>query len=144
MSTPGHPAAPAPGAPCPCGWGEPRAACCGRYLAGADAPTAEALMRSRYTAFALGDAAHLLRTWDPATRPRELVLDDDVRWRRLVVLGTSGGGPFDDTGTVEFEAHYHQAGRRGVQAERSLFARSAGRWVYVGPDADRLARRSRR
>ena len=96
-------------------------------------------MRSRYTAFALGDVAHLLRTWDPATRPRELVLDEDVRWRRLVVLGTSGGGPFDDTGTVEFEAHYRQAGRRGVQAERSRFARSAGRCVYVGPDADRLA-----
>ncbi|WP_338074702.1 YchJ family protein [Kineococcus vitellinus] len=142
MSTPappGHPGRPAPGAPCPCGWGEPFEDCCGRYLAGADAPTAEALMRSRYTAFALGDVAHLLRTWDPATRPRELELDPQVRWRRLVVVATSGGGPFDDTGTVAFEAHHRREGRRGVQVEDSRFARSAGRWVYVGPDADRLA-----
>lgn len=129
--------------PCPCGWGEPFAGCCGRYLGAAGevsgAPTAEALMRSRYTAFALGDREHLLRSWDPATRPEDLDLDPDVQWRRLVVLATTGGSPFDDTGTVEFEAHYRRAGRRGVQHEDSAFARRGGRWLYVGSVDDLVA-----
>jgi SEC-C motif-containing protein len=129
--------------PCPCGWGEPYAECCGRYLAaapgGPGAPTAEALMRSRYTAFAVGDREHLLRTWDPGTRPGELDLDPGVQWRRLVVVATTGGSPFDDTGTVEFEAHYRQAGRRGVQHENSVFTRRAGSWFYVGPVGDLVA-----
>ncbi|GAB3457751.1 YchJ family metal-binding protein [Kineococcus endophyticus] len=126
--------------PCPCGWGEPLAGCCGRYLTGGvDAPTAEALMRSRYTAFALGDVEHLLRSWHPATRPDELDLDPDVQWRRLVVLATDHGSPFDDTGTVEFEAHYRLAGRRGVQHEDSRFSRVEGRWVYEGPVGNRVA-----
>lgn len=131
----------APDAPCPCGWGEPLGGCCGRYLSGggADAPTAEALMRSRYTAFALGDAAHLLRSWHPATRPADLDLDPDVQWRRLVVLGVERGSPFDDAGTVEFEAHYRHGGRRGVQHELSAFTRVGGRWVYEGPVGNRVA-----
>jgi SEC-C motif-containing protein len=130
------------GRPCPCGWGEPYDLCCGRYLSsagGQDAPTAEALMRSRYTAFAVGDREHLLRSWDPGTRPAELDLDPGLEWRRLVVLATTGGSPFDDTGTVEFEAHYRQAGRRGVQHENSTFRRAAGVWVYVGPEGNLVA-----
>ncbi|GAA0305972.1 YchJ family metal-binding protein [Kineococcus aurantiacus] len=129
----------APDAPCPCGWGEPLAGCCGRYLDGRDAPTAEALMRSRYTAFAVGDVAHLLRSWHPDTRPADLDLDPELEWKRLVVLGTDRGSPFDDTGTVEFEAHYRQAGRRGVQHEESAFVRVEGRWVYEGPTGNRVA-----
>lgn len=127
-------------APCPCGWGEPFEGCCGRYL-GEDggAPTAEALMRSRYTAFAVGDRGHLLRSWDPATRPDELDLDLGVEWRRLVVVATTGGSPFDDTGTVEFEAHYRRSGRRGVQHENSAFVRRQGHWVYVGPVGNLVA-----
>lgn len=128
-----------PDAPCPCGWGEPFAGCCGRYLGGRAAPTAEALMRSRYTAFVVGDREHLLRTWDPATRPDELDLDRGVEWRRLLVLATTGGSPFDDTGTVEFEAHYRRSGRRGVQHENSAFTRAAGVWLYVGPLEDLVA-----
>ncbi|WP_432497937.1 YchJ family protein [Kineococcus auxinigenes] len=124
-------------APCPCGWGEPYEACCGRFHAGErtgeHAPTAEALMRSRYTAFVREDAAYLLRTWDPATRPADLdVTGSGGRWRRLLVLATTGGGPFDDTGTVEFEAHARDGGRRDVQHEVSAFRRDGGRWTYTG------------
>ncbi len=96
-------------------------------------------MRSRYTAFALGDAGHLLRSWHPRTRPADLDLDPGVQWRRLVVLGSTAGSPFDDTGTVEFEAHYRQDGRRGVQREDSLFGRVGGRWVYEGPVDNQVA-----
>jgi hypothetical protein len=65
---------------CPCGLGDDYESCCGRFHAGAPAPTAEALMRSRYSAFAVGDAGYLLRTWHPAGRPQNLSLDPALRW----------------------------------------------------------------
>ena len=115
---------------CPCGSGDTYGACCGRFHRGATAPTPEALMRSRYSAFVVGDVGYLLATWDPAHRPADLVLDPATEWRRLVVLRT-GGGPFGPRGTVEFEAHYRAAGRRGVQHEVSEFVRRDGAWSYV-------------
>lgn len=86
-------------------------------------------MRSRYSAFALGDAEHLLASWHPSTRPRALRLDPDLRWTGLTVLATSGG--LGGAGTVEFEARYDEGGRRGALHERSRFVREDGRWFYV-------------
>jgi SEC-C motif domain protein len=126
----------APDARCPCLSGETYGACCGRYHAGlvADgphAPTAEALMRSRYSAFAVGDAAYLLATWHPTTRPGALDLDDDVTWRRLDVLRTEASGPFDAAGVVEFVAHHRSVAGRGTLHEVSRFVREGGRWSYL-------------
>jgi SEC-C motif-containing protein len=56
-------------------------------------------MRSRYSAFAVGDAGYLLRTWHSSVRPQTLSLDPDLRWTRLAVLETRDGGLFDATGT---------------------------------------------
>ncbi|MCW2936570.1 MAG: hypothetical protein JWM19_7532, partial [Actinomycetia bacterium] len=120
---------------CPCGLGDAYDSCCGRLHAGAPAPTAESLMRSRYSAFAVGDAGYLLRTWHPSGRPRELTLDPALQWTRLAVLQTHDGGLFDATGTVRFRAMYVQQGKRGVLAETSRFARQDGRWTYLGPVA---------
>ena len=89
-------------------------------------------MRSRFSAFAVGDAAYLLRTWHASTRPERLVLDPERRWTRLDVLGTDRGGMFDTAGTVEFNAHYRWQGQSGTQHEISRFAREHGSWVYVG------------
>src|SRR3712207_6007800 len=101
---------------CPCGTGLPYAECCGRLHEGmAVAATAEQLMRSRYSAFAVGDPAYLLATWHPSTRPRELTVDPAVRWTGLDVLGTSGGGLFEAEGTVEFRAWYRHEGETGSQ-----------------------------
>lgn len=124
------------GARCPCLSGEVFRDCCGKIQAdraagGPGAATAEAHMRSRYSAFAIGDTAYLLDSWHPATRPAGLELDPGMAWRRLDILDTVGGGPFDDTGIVEFAAHYRLAGERGVQHERSRFVREGGRWYYV-------------
>ena len=117
---------------CPCGTGLTYAECCGPLHDGtAAAATAEQLMRSRYSAFAVGDAAHLHATWDPATRPRSLEFDPAVRWTGLEVLGSTGGRVFDAEGTVEFRAHSRVGGVDRVQAERSRFRRVDGRWVYV-------------
>ena len=121
------------GTACPCGLGDDYDACCGRFHAGAAAPTAEALMRSRYTAFAVGDAGYLRRTWHHATRPGRLTLDPALRWTRLAVIETSAGGLFDSAGTVRFRAVYARDGQRGVLDETSRFARLDGRWSYLGP-----------
>lgn len=121
------------GLACPCGLGDDYDSCCGRLHAGAPAPTAESLMRSRYSAFAVGDAGYLLRTWHPSARPRTLRLDPALKWTRLAVLETHDGGLFDATGTVRFRAMYVQEGQRGVLAETSRFVRQDGRWAYLGP-----------
>ena len=120
---------------CPCGSGLTYAEDCGRLHAGtAPAATAEQLMRSRYSAFAVGDGAYLLASWDPATRPRALDLDPAVRWTGLEVLATTGGGLFDAEGTVTFRAHARSGGAEHVQSERSRFRRLDGRWLYVDGD----------
>ena len=117
---------------CPCGTGLPYGECCGRLHDGtATAATAEQLMRSRYSAFAVGDPAYLLETWHPSTRPRSLELDPAVRWTGLDVLATTGGGPLETAGTVEFRAHYVAGGSAGAQHEHSRFVRDAGRWRYL-------------
>jgi SEC-C motif-containing protein len=115
---------------CPCGGG-PYATCCGPFHAGAAAPTAEALMRSRYSAFALGLAPYLRSTWAAATRPAEVDLDPDLRWRRLQIVDTARGGPADDMGVVEFRAAHRSTEGAGVLHERSRFVREGGRWVYL-------------
>ena len=87
-------------------------------------------MRSRYAAFVVQDAAYLLRTWHPSTRPAGLTLDADLRWYRLDILATSRGGMLDTDGTVEFRAHYRSPDGAGSQHETSRFLRDAGAWVY--------------
>ena len=118
--------------PCPCGSGAKAATCCSPYLRGGDAPTAEALMRSRYCAYVVEDVDYLLRSWHPATRPTDLVLGDQ-EWLELRVESAVGGAPGDDEGEVEFRATFLDGdGVRRVLWERSSFARYDGRWVYVG------------
>jgi SEC-C motif-containing protein len=126
-----------PGAddPCPCGSGATWARCCGPIVTGEKAaPTAERLMRSRYSAFAVGDEAHLLRSWHPRTRPAEVRLVPGQAWTGLEVLATVAGDLFDQEGEVEFRAHHERRGRPGVLHELSRFLRDGdGRWTYLGP-----------
>ena len=121
-----------PDAPCPCGYGSPYADCCGLIHGGAPAPTATQLMRSRYSAFALGLGDYLLHSWHSSTRPDDLDLDPEIRWLRLLIEDTTGGGPFDDEGTVTFTAIGREPDGRFEQRETSLFTREGGRWVYLG------------
>ncbi|WP_394163597.1 YchJ family protein [Galactobacter valiniphilus] len=102
-----------------------------RAVEGDGAPTAEALMRSRYTAFAVLDAAYLLATWHASTRPAELELDPGMVWKRLLIQDTVAGGVADVSGVVEFTAVYQDEDGRGRQTERSSFTREGGRWFYV-------------
>lgn len=120
-----------PPAPCPCGRRRPYAQCCGPLHAGAAAPDAEALMRSRYCAYVLGDAAYLSATWHADTRPQDLALDEAAtRWLGLEVKRHV---PVDaDHATVEFVARYRIGGAPAVRLhEVSRFVREEGRWYYV-------------
>lgn len=92
-------------------------------------------MRSRYSAFAVGDVGYLKRTWHPSTLPAGLTLDPGITWTRLAILETSRGGIFDTTGTVRFRALYTHDGNRGALDENSRFIRQDGAWIYLGPVA---------
>jgi SEC-C motif-containing protein len=125
---------PAP-TPCPCGAG-PYAACCGRFHAGAlhlQAPTAEALMRSRYSAYVLELGGYLQDTWHPRTRPAEPpVFQPGLAWLGLELRQHR---VLDDThAIVEFVARSKLAGRAHRLHETSRFEREAGRWFYVDGD----------
>jgi SEC-C motif-containing protein len=122
-------------ATCPCGLGRPYAACCGPLHAGAIAESAEALMRSRYSAYVLGDIDYLLASWHADTRPDRLDLGDAAatRWLGLEVRRHAMTGA--DTAIVEFVARYKSGGAPAVRLhELSRFVREDGRWFYVDGD----------
>lgn len=121
---------------CPCGSGSAFEACCGPIIQGTPAPTAEALMRSRYTAYVLGDVDHIDRTHaaeirDTFDRSEAESLARGVEWAGLEIRSVSGGGTADDTGTVEFTSRYKKDGQVNVHHEKSAFRRDDGQWVYV-------------
>jgi SEC-C motif-containing protein len=119
---------------CPCGSGRDYAQCCGPYLNGHAFPaTAEALMRSRYTAFVQQDAAYLRQTWHHSTCPQDLSFSQQapIKWLGLKILRSEAGKEHDATGVVEFVARYKVNGKAERLHETSRFVNEAGRWLYV-------------
>ena len=116
---------------CPCGGGRFED-CCGPVLDGrVPAATAEALMRSRFAAFAKGRVDYLLASWAPETRPTSLELDPLQRWQSLEIIDSADGLALASTGVVEFVARFGHPNGGGELHERSTFRREAGKWVYV-------------
>ena len=117
---------------CPCDPATAYADCCGPLHAGVrQAPTAEALMRSRYSAYVLGDHRYLLETWHPTTRPDSIGQDDDAapRWLGLALRRHASDG---ERALVEFVARYRVGGGSATRLhEISDFVREGGRWYYV-------------
>lgn len=122
---------------CPCQSGKSFAECCGPFLAGtALPPTAEALMRSRYSAFATGNIDYLEETLLPGTRGdfnRAAAAEwaASSEWTGLQVRARDAGGVADEAGEVEFVAHFRQAGEERVHHETGRFVKNDGRWFYV-------------
>ncbi len=115
---------------CPCG-GEDYTGCCGRFIAQGGIPgTAEELMRSRYTAYALGDEAYVRATWYPRTLPEGPLVSNEpgMKWLGLEVRRHAEAG---DEATVEFVARYKVGGRAQRMHEVSRFVREDGRWYYI-------------
>lgn len=123
------------GAVCICGSGAEIAACCGPILDGAPAPTVEALMRSRYAAFATGRLDHIAATNSPSAHARfdraaAEASARDVEWTRLEIIDVAGGGGGDDTGRVEFRAYFNRLGQSLIHHEAATFVRDGGRWLF--------------
>lgn len=122
---------------CPCGSTANYAACCEPVITGAaPAATAEALMRSRYSAYVTQALDHLKESLHPEHRAdydgegaRRWA--EGSEWLGLEILGTSGGGPDDEEGTVEFVASYRRKGEKLAHREEASFTRHKGRWYYV-------------
>jgi SEC-C motif domain protein len=115
---------------CPCGSGREYARCCGRWHSGEHAPTAEALMRSRYAAFVLGLDRYLLDTWHPSKRPASIEFEPRQRWLGLTIVAASVSGA--DNAEVEFIARFRIGGASAARLhERSRFVREGERWLYM-------------
>jgi SEC-C motif-containing protein len=118
---------------CLCGSGQGYSQCCGLYHSGNSLPaTAEALMRSRFTAYALRNAEYLCATWDSGKCPDNIDFSRETAvWQRLEIVDTKKGGPQDDKGVVEFKAYYLQDDEECVLHEVSRFIKKEGRWFYL-------------
>ncbi|MEV8268092.1 YchJ family metal-binding protein [Microbacterium sp. NPDC076911] len=118
---------------CPCGSRNRFADCCQPLHNGAIASSPERLMRSRYTAFVVGNAQYLAATWHPRTRPEELDLDPQQRWEKLEIIDSGEAG---DEGFVAFRATWRIGDEVGRLSERSKFRRAYKRWYYVDGDVE--------
>lgn len=107
--------------------------CCEPFHQGLQsAPTAEALMRSRYSAYVLQNENYLLSTWYKSTRPKQLDFSNEtLQWQKLEILHTKKGGIKDDKGRVEFNAFYLQDEQTHLLHEISRFRKLGGKWFYV-------------
>jgi SEC-C motif-containing protein len=128
---------------CPCGGFSAAVLykdCCEPFITGRlPAPSAEQLMRSRYTAYTLGDADYILATWHSPTRPAELTLESPgaphaTRWLGLQIHSHVQSGPTQ--AQVNFTARYREAGRAHRLTERSRFVFEDGRWLYLDGDIE--------
>lgn len=125
----------APDPLCPCGSSKHYEVCCGVFHTGTPAPTAETLMRSRYTAYALGLEDYLLQTWHADTRPAVINLNEDppIKWIGLQIQHVQTD---ESTATVEFVARYKIGGKAERLHESSHFIRQESRWLYLSDDMD--------
>lgn len=122
---------------CPCGRNKDYNDCCANpHQDLKNALTAEDLMRSRYTAFTKANGDYLMLSHHSITRPEnsnEIVTwARSVKWLRLEILSSTGGGEDDSEGTVTFKAHFKEKGKKRFIHEDSKFVRESGNWMYLG------------
>ena len=120
---------------CVCGSGREFDDCCAPILAGQPAPTAEALMRSRYAAYVVGNLDHLERTVTPEAlqsfdRSDAEQVAAETTWLGLEIRRVVDGGVDDETGLVEFVFRYRLKGKTMAQHELSEFRRDGETWRY--------------
>ena len=113
---------------CPCGTGSLYMACCGRFIDGGDLPpTAEELMRSRYTAFVRRCWSYVSKTQTERFTGHD---DDALNWTQLVVHSSESGGENDSEGWVTFTASFEQSGDVQEMTEKSYFVKKSKQWLY--------------
>lgn len=122
---------------CPCGSDQKLDGCCGPIINGTPAPTAEALLRSRYTAFVQGNFSYLADTLSPEIRDDFDQIDTEktvggAKWLGLEVHAITDGGENDESGAIEFTARFQLGGKQHIHHELAMFRRDQGRWLCVG------------
>lgn len=129
---------------CPCGSGQNFGDCCQPIISGkSTAPTAENLMRARYSAYVFTDIPFLKESLAPDQRSD---FDENsvkqwsksAEWKGLEVLETRDGGKSDDEGEVYFAAHYVIEGQKHVHRERAKFEKSEGQWFFKDGEIDKV------
>lgn len=126
--------------PCPCGTGKIYESCCEPYISGKElAPTAEALMRSRYCAYTLCELDYIKKTV-ASSGDFDLKAAKDwaaqSEWKGLKILSTELGKESDKKGTVEFTATYSNGGKTYEHHEVSQFKKNSdGAWRFVDGDS---------
>jgi len=123
---------------CPCGSARDFAECCSPIIEGAPAPTAEALMRSRYTAFVMRKLDHVERTHAPEVRAdfnraEAERLAEECEWRGLEIRSATETG---DTAEVEFVMRFCREQQEVTKTALASFRRDAGQWLYVSSNVD--------
>lgn len=114
---------------CPCGSGTLFSDCCEPLHLGASASGPEALMRSRFSAFATSNLTYLNKSWAAKTRPADLTLDPEINWVRLQIISSSKHG---QQGQVHFRAFYKdKSGSPGMLEEHSRFIKKGADWYYL-------------
>lgn len=123
--------------PCPCGSGASYGACCEPYITGAKLPrTAEALMRSRYSAYVEHAINYIVATCVKKSGKQDIDItqtkswSENSIWRGLTIVSVSQGGPDDTDGVVEFEAAYEHEGLQDIHHEKAKFKKEDGKWLY--------------
>jgi SEC-C motif-containing protein len=117
---------------CPCGSSKNYVSCCKFLHDGLlKAATAEALMRSRYSAYVFKLRDYLLKTWHEDFRPKFLNFEKDLEWLSLEVIDREKGLEFDDEGYVEFKVFFKKAKKRSFMQEKSYFKKIASQWLYL-------------
>ncbi|MBT7410426.1 MAG: YchJ family protein [Methylococcales bacterium] len=122
---------------CHCGSGVLLEHCCQPIITGdVLASTAEALMRSRYTAYIQLNSDYLRKSWSCRTCPKDLDCQQNLVWQSLKIVKTQAGLEQDKKGIVEFVASYKVGGVLGELHEISRFVRENNCWVYLDGDTD--------
>jgi SEC-C motif domain protein len=118
---------------CPCGSGVDYSQCCHPYHSGEKLPlTAEALMRSRFSAYALDNTTYIVSTWAGSVKPEKIDFSKEpIEWTHLEIIGAKKGGVKDSKGIVEFKAFYTQNNEELALYETSRFIKTNGRWLYL-------------
>jgi SEC-C motif domain protein len=126
---------------CPCGSERPYDDCCRPLIEGRqNAETAEALMRSRYSAFVKTEIDYLCSTIPPAqqknfNRPEAVKWSENSEWEGLEIIETGEGGPDDEAGTVEFIARFREKDKKVEHHEIAQFGKIDGRWYFIDGQA---------
>ena len=121
---------------CPCQAQQPKAKaykdCCQPFHLGLPAPSVQALMASRYSAYVLGLTEYIIKTWHPSRCPPNMQLQPDNQWLKLNIVSHTQN-------TVHFKAYFKVDNEFHCLEELSRFEKVDDHWLYLDGKTDSTA-----